>query len=76
MLKSVEGIYRDGKIELLGPAPQVEEARVVVTFLPAKNSNLLADHGITPAQAAELRAKFGAIAEDWDSPEMDIYDED
>jgi len=35
MLKSVEGIFRDGKIELLEPPPQIEEGRVVVTFNPS-----------------------------------------
>jgi hypothetical protein len=77
MLKSIEGIYRDGKIELLEPAPpEMGEARVVVTFLPTKPTNLLADRGITPAQAADLRARLGTFVEDWDDPAMDIYDED
>jgi len=35
MLKAVEGIYRDGKVELLETPPGVTEARVIVTFLPA-----------------------------------------
>ena len=30
--------------------------------------------GICAEQAAEIRARFAAFAEDWDSPEMDIYD--
>ena len=30
--------------------------------------------GITPDKAAEIRASFGTIAEDWDRPEMDAYD--
>ena len=38
MLKSVEGIFRDGKVELLEPAPQVAESRVVVTFLPERSN--------------------------------------
>ena len=33
----------------------------------------LRSRGITRAQAAELRARLGAFAEDWDSPEMDLY---
>ena len=35
MLKTVEGVFRDGKIELLEPAPQQQDGRVMVTFLPA-----------------------------------------
>jgi hypothetical protein len=76
MLKSVEGVFRNGKVELLEPAPQAEESRVVVTFLPARPTVDLAARGIDPAAAADLRARLGAIAEDWNRPEMDVYDED
>jgi hypothetical protein len=76
MLKSIEGIYRNGKIELLEPAPQLTEARVVVTFLPERKLTDLAARGITPEMAADLRARLGCIAEDWDDPAMDVYDED
>jgi hypothetical protein len=31
-------------------------------------------HGIDEAQAAELRARLATFAEDWESPEMDMYD--
>jgi hypothetical protein len=75
MLKSVEGIFRDGKIELLEPAPQTGESRVLVTFLPANGSVNLADRGIDQQQAADLRKRLGAIAEDWQRPDMDVYDE-
>jgi hypothetical protein len=73
MLKSIEGIFRDGKVELLEPAPSSKESRVIVTFLPAQ-SVPLADRGITPEQAADLRQRLKAFAEDWDRPEMDAYD--
>ena len=75
MLKSVEGIFRDGKIELLGPPPQAQESRVLVTFLPASQEVDLASRGIDANRAADLRARLGAIAEDWQRPEMDVYDE-
>ena len=35
----------------------------------------LAEHGIGPAQAAELRARFATFAEEWERPEMDMYDD-
>ncbi len=73
MLTTIQGVYRDGKVELLEPAPEMPEAQVFVTFMPAKRINL-ADLGITPDQAAEIRARFGGVVEDWDSPEMDEYD--
>jgi len=75
MLKSVEGIFRDGKIELLGPPPQAQESRVLVTFLPASQEVDLASRGIDAGRAADLRARLGSIAEDWQRPEMDVYDE-
>jgi hypothetical protein len=75
MLKSVEGVFRNGKVELLEPAPQADESRVVVTFLPSRASVNLAERGIDPAAAASLRARLRAFAEDWDRPEMDVYDE-
>lgn len=33
------------------------------------------DIGLTPEQAAGLRMMFGAMADDWDDPSMDAYDE-
>ena len=75
MLKSVEGILRDGKVELLEPAPGADGSRVVVTFLSAPGLVDLRDRGIDEAQAASLRGRLGAIAEDWDRPKMDVYDE-
>jgi len=75
MLKSIEGIFRDGKIELLEPPPVVEESRVVITFLPPRQAISLQDRGISDAEAAELRARLLPFAEDWDRPDMDVYDE-
>ena len=75
MLTSVEGVYRNGKIELMGmPASLKGEKRVIVTFLEP-HDNDLQTRGIDKKQAAELRARLTTFAEDWDSPEMDIYDD-
>jgi hypothetical protein len=73
MLKSVEGIYRDGKIELLEPAPEGAAARVIVTFLPGTAVDL-AERGLDPQQAADLRRRLATFAEDWQQPDMDSYD--
>jgi hypothetical protein len=35
----------------------------------------LQTHGIDESQAADLRSRFKAFAEDWERPEADIYDE-
>ena len=75
MLKSIEGVYRNGKIELVeAPSDVRDETRVIVTFLEPRSIDLRA-RGIDEAQAAELRARLATFAEDWDSPEMDIYDD-
>jgi hypothetical protein len=75
MLKSIEGIFRDGKIELLEPAPDSGETRVLVTFLPNAGAVDLASRGIDESQAASLRGKLKPFAEDWNRPEMSVYDE-
>ena len=71
--KTVEGIYRDGKVELLETPADVDEARVIVTFLPAGAVNL-SERSIDEAQAISLRARLSAFAEDWELPEMGAYD--
>lgn len=40
VLSAVEGIYRDGEVELLERPEGLHEARVIVTFLPAAPSGL------------------------------------
>ena len=75
MLRSVEGVYRDGKIELAElPRDVRDETRVIVTFLDSSDVDLRA-RGIDEAHAAELRARLATFAEDWDSPEMNLYDD-
>ena len=69
----MEGIFRDGKVELLETPDDVDEARVIVTFLPEGSVNL-SERGIDEAQAASLRARLRAFAEDWERPEMGAYD--
>jgi hypothetical protein len=43
-----------------------------VTFLETNPIDLQA-RGINETQAAELRAQLGTFAEEWDSPEMEPY---
>jgi hypothetical protein len=75
MLRSGEDVYRDGKIELAElPGDVRDETRVIVTFLDSGHVDLRA-RGIDEAHAAELRARLATFAEDWDSPEMDLYDD-
>lgn len=75
MLRSVEGVYRDGRIELKeSPGEVSDETPVIVTFLDDGGVDLRS-RGIDEVQAAELRARLAPFAEDWESPEMDIYDD-
>jgi len=71
--KTVEGIYRNGKVELLETPANVEESRVIVTFL-AEGAVNLSEREIDETQAANLRARLGTFAEDWEQPEMGAYD--
>jgi hypothetical protein len=73
MLKSFEGVYREGKIELFELPPSEMEGKVIVTFLGAGSVDL-AERGIDERQAADLRQRLSAFSEDWDRPEMDAYD--
>lgn len=74
MLRSVEGIYRNGKVELLETPETPKESRVIVTFVPEGAPVDLRARGIGEAQAADLRARLRPFAEDWDRPEMSVYD--
>ena len=47
--------------------------RVIVTFLFSSTIDLR-EHGINEAQATNLRTRFPTFAEDWESPEMSVYD--
>ena len=69
MLETIEGVYRDGKIELLRTPRDVSgDTPVIVTFL-ASNSMNLRDRGIDEEQAAVLLASLTTFAEDWESPD-------
>jgi hypothetical protein len=74
MLTKIEGVYRHGKVELKErPEHALEDTPVIVTFLPTGAVDLR-KHGIDAPQAAELRDRLATFAQDWDSPEMAVYD--
>ena len=69
MLKSVEGVYRDGRIELTElPGDVRDETRVIVTFLLAEEAQ-----GIEPQGWAELG--MSRLEQEWDNPEDAVYDD-
>lgn len=74
MLKTIEGVYRDGRIELSQMPRDVSgDTPVIVTFL-ATNSINLRERGIDESRAAVLSASLKSFAEDWANPEMKAYD--
>lgn len=74
MLTAIQGIYRDGKIHLTETPRNIRDnTAVIVTFLTSGAVDLSA-RGIDETQAADLRARLTTFAEEWDSSEMDIYD--
>jgi len=75
MVKSVEGVYRNGKVELIEPLTEAEGSRVIVTWVQPAASIDLRERGIDESQAADLRRRLAPFAEDWDRPEMAVYDE-
>ena len=75
MLKSIEGVYRDSKIERIETPPPDVAGRVIVTVVSSPIAAVdLADRGVTSEQAADLRRRLTTFAEDWQRPEMDVYD--
>ena len=74
-MQTIEGIYKNGQIILAEVPENIKESKVLVSFLDTKQIDLR-ERGIDKDQAAELRGKFSTIAEDWERPEMDIYDVD
>jgi hypothetical protein len=73
MLRSIEGLYREGRVELLESPPENLEGKVIVTFLNSQSVDLK-ERGIDEKQADDLRMRLKAVAEDWDRPDMDVYD--
>ena len=75
MLATIQGIYRDGSIQLTEPPNGIpDETPVIVTFLPLRTVDLHL-RGIETMEAADLRARLTTFAADWDSPEMSVYDD-
>ena len=75
MLTSVEGTYRNGRVELTEQPTDVDEGtRVIVTFIKSDEIEL-ASQGINKVQAESLRSHLATFADDWKSPQMSIYDD-
>lgn len=75
MVKSVEGIYRNGQVELVEPLAAAEGSRVIVTLINRGEPIDLRERGIDELQSADLRRRLASFAKDWERPEMAVYDE-
>jgi hypothetical protein len=74
MPTSVEGTYRNGRVELnVGPQGVPDEMPVIVTFLHGGAIDLQAQ-GIDQRQAEELRTALATV-DDWNDPAMNPYDD-
>mgnify|MGYP005863230291 CR=1 FL=1 len=74
MLTSVRGIYRQGQIEFQEkPENLQDEMQVIITFLSPYTD--LQERGLDEKKAQRLREQLASFAEDWNSPEMSIYDD-
>ena len=74
MLKSIVGVYRDGKVELSErPDDVIGDTRVIVTFLES-GVVTIETNGIGRAAAADLRARLAMFDEEWSRLKMDAYD--
>lgn len=52
-----------------------DEAEAMKSEADGAGGIRLAEYGINPVQAADLRARFAAFAAEWERPEMDVYDD-
>ncbi|HSG39010.1 MAG TPA: hypothetical protein VLE27_05185 [Thermoanaerobaculia bacterium] len=59
MLTTVEGVFKDGRIELREAPPGVDEAHVIVTFLPGPPA------GASPRSASEANRRMLALLQAW-----------
>ena len=75
MVESVQGIYRNGRVELLAPLAGADGSRVIVTLVDPTEPFDLRKRGIDESLAADLRHRLATFAEDWGRPEMAAYEE-
>jgi hypothetical protein len=72
MIQSVEGVFKNGKVELLEEPGNISEARVIVTFLP-DSIGPVDGPPFSLNEVADLRGKLAAWEEDWNAPGMEEY---
>lgn len=71
MLTTVEGVFRDGRVELREAPPGVEEARVIVTFLPESSASGAA----APLSVAEANRRMLGLLQAWQAEPLTAEEE-
>lgn len=71
MLTTVEGVFKDGRIELREAPPGVEEARVIVTFLPGTPESRSA----SSRSASEANRRMLALLQAWQAEPLTADEE-
>jgi hypothetical protein len=74
MLTTVQGTYQNGHVELTEQLSGVPEGtQAIITFVTPNDIDL-PSQGISKEQSQVLKANLASFADDWNSPEMNIYD--
>jgi hypothetical protein len=60
----------------LNPVERLAVQKKLAEIVSENSAIALHDRGIDEVQAADLRSRLKAFAEDWERPEAAIYDED
>jgi hypothetical protein len=71
MLTTVEGVFRDGHIELREAPPPVERARVIVTFLPEPTDSGAA----SPQSVSDANRRILALLQAWQAEPLTADEE-
>ena len=69
---------RQKLLDVIGQLPDEQLAsllKVAQSLQTNQSAIALQSRGIDEVQAADLRVRLSQFAEDWNSPEMDVYDD-
>ncbi len=73
MLKTIQGTFKSGEVQLGESVAGLPEGPVLVTFL-AQSTADSGSPSLTSEQVADLRGRLAAWEEDWNAPGMEAYD--
>ncbi|AFZ46767.1 hypothetical protein Cyast_0795 [Cyanobacterium stanieri PCC 7202] len=75
MLKTITGIYQQGKINISQYPENIKEGtQVIITFLESNQIDL-ESRGINKQEAQNIRENLSIFEDDWTKEEMNIYDD-